>query len=159
MFAEVCTYDRKAKTYILRPNDNEAYEFPSGPKGKMEAYQFWLSLEYSSIHSRAVELSKSNAHAERTIWKAAEIAVTPGMIDPVNNNELIAMVQSASDPYGRYLVSADTMPTSIEQDQLLCNCPAFQELTAVYIFIDNGMTQVCKHSLAVWLNSQIKTEE
>lgn len=144
MFNNVCNYDRKAKVYILRPPSvDDQYIFPSGAQGKMEAYQFWLSLEYPTVHKQATELAAANPHAERVIWKAAEIVVS-NQIEPTANGG--AMVQSSSDPYGRYLVSKSDDPS----DHLTCNCPANQELTPAYIANgDSEIMQICKHSLAV----------
>lgn len=155
MFNDLCSYDRKAKAYILRPANGEVYEFPSGPKGKMEAYRFWLSIEYPAYYAIATQLSEANPHAERIIWKAIEIAVNPDMIDPVNQDELIAMVQSSNDPYGRYLISA--ADATAEEPYLLCNCPAYLELTPVWLMLDDedSAMQVCKHSLAVWMRNRV----
>ncbi len=156
MFNEICTYNRKEKAYILTLPDGPQHAFPSGPKGKMEAYRFWLSVIYPTYFAIANQLAEANPHAERTVWKAIEIAVTPDMIDPVHQDELIAMVQSASDPYGRYLVSA--ADTNATEPYLLCNCPAYQELTPVWLILDDTgekAMQVCKHSLAVWMQMQV----
>ena len=144
MFNNVCSYDRKAKVYILRPPSvKDQYIFPSGAQGKMEAYQFWLTLEYPTVHKQSTALVAANPHAERVIWKAAEIAVS-NHVEPLDNGR--AMVQSSSDPYGRYLVSTN----EATDDHLACNCPAYQGLTPVHITIgDSEIMQVCKHSLAV----------
>lgn len=148
MFSEVCTYDRKAKVYILNPPSvPDQYIFPSGAHGKMEAYQFWLSLEYPTVYAKAVALAEANPHAERVIWKAAEIAVT-NQVEITGSGE--GLVQSSSDPYGRYFVTRN----AATDDQLVCNCPAFLEQTPVFISDESGNPlQVCKHALAVWLFS------
>jgi len=127
----------------------------------MEAYRFWLSIEYPDYYVIATQLAEANPHAERTVWKAIEIAITPDMVDPINQDELIAMVQSISDPYGRYLISADTPDIKQQNEYLLCNCPAFQEMQPVYIFINdhNSMIQICKHSLAVWMQRYIVQQQ
>lgn len=156
MFNDICTYNRKEKAYILTLPSGAQHAFSSGPKGKMQAFHFWLSVEFPAVFHMATHLAEANPHAERTIWKAAEIVVTGDMITRIDDGELVAMVQSSNDPYGRYLVTNEMLGTP-EDEYLSCNCPAYREMQPVYIIAGefDEMFQICKHSLAVWMLNRI----
>lgn len=144
MFKDQVSYDRKEKSYRLIDSDGVVYSFPgSGPSVKAQAFQFWLSLEYPTLHKLAVSMADENPFIERQIWKAVELAASKH-VEFKNRSGLVAVVQSANDPYGRYAIGQS-------DGVLVCNCPAFTELAPVYAEIAGNYQQICKHTLACLL--------
>ena len=149
MFQQICKYDRKGKSYVVATSDDQSFAFPSGPDGKRDAFQFWVGYEFPTMKSKIDLISDRFPHAERIAWKAAEIVIS-GKVSLDSRPGVAAMVDSASDPYGRYAVMSD-------EGYLTCNCGMFEEHYPQYIENKKGEpVQVCKHVLAVWFKQLTK---
>lgn len=134
-------YNRTDKQYEWTdPASGEIFTAPA--KQKHELFKTAVALSDPDLYEVAQRMIEQYPHIERVVFKGLQL-VTDEMIEvfDIPKGNIMAMVQSSSDGYGRYAVSN-------EEGYHTCQCEHWQGFHAP--LIDTG-ARVCKHIAAVWL--------
>lgn len=135
------TYDRKERAYLWTdPESGEIFSFAgTGKQVKQEAWRFAVSMLDPEIYTTAVSLIDRFPMLERVLWRGVERFLSGDVeIFPAPAGDVVAMVDSSSDVYGRHAIRND-------DGHLTCDCYAFVNMEAP--LIPNGR-RVCSHLAA-----------
>ena len=137
----VIEYDRKAKHYRWEDPQSGTVLTATSKQEKPALFKAAVAMLDPDLYASAERMIEDNPQLERVVWKGVEIVGGNGVeVFPTPKGQVVAMVNSQGDEYGRYAIQNDG-------NEVSCQCEHWQSMAAP---ITPEGRMVCKH-IAAWM--------